>query len=74
MCDGAVNDFIKNFIMLYSKMMISSFLMKDSGNVIFFGGEMGILSVGLNNINLTDANFYEDDPEIIIHVRLMAWQ
>ena len=35
---------------------------------------MGILiSVDLNNINLDDANFYEDDPEIIIHVRLMAW-
>ena len=35
---------------------------------------MGILiSVDLNNINLDDANFSEDDPEIIIHVRLRAW-
>ena len=32
-----------------------------------------ILSVDLNNINLDDDNFDEDDPEIIIHVRLMAW-
>ena len=31
----------------------------------FFCDEMGILSV--------DLNFDEDDPEIIIHVRLMAW-
>ena len=33
---------------------------------------MGILSVVLNNINLDDVNFDEDDPETIIHVRLMA--
>ena len=30
---------------------------------------MGILSVGLNNINL-EANLDEDDPEIIFNVRL----
>ena len=34
---------------------------------------MGILSVDLNNINLDDVNFDEDDPETITHVRLMAW-
>ena len=33
---------------------------------------MGILSVNLNKINLGDVNFDEDDPETIIHVRLMA--
>ena len=33
---------------------------------------MAILSIGLNNINLDDVNFGEDDPEIIVHVRLMA--
>ena len=33
---------------------------------------MGILSVVLNNINLDDVNFDEDDPETVIHVRLMA--
>ena len=33
---------------------------------------MGILSVDLNNIKLEgDPN--EDDPETIIHVRLMVW-
>ena len=33
---------------------------------------MGILSLDLNNINLGDVNFDEDDPKTIIHVRLMA--
>ena len=32
---------------------------------------MGILSVDLNNIDLDDVNFDEDDS--IIHVRLIAW-
>ena len=44
----------------------------DSDIVRFLGDEMAILSIGLNNINLDDVNFGEDDPEIIVHVRLMA--
>ena len=27
-----------------------------------------------NNISLDDNNFDEDDPETIIHVRLIAWR
>ena len=46
---------------------------EDSGNVLFSNDEMGILSVNLNNINLDDDNFYEDDPKSIIHVRLLPW-
>ena len=34
---------------------------------------MGFLRLDLNNINLCDANFYEDDPKTIIHVTLQAW-
>ena len=34
---------------------------------------MDILSVDLNNINLDDVNFDEDDRETIINVRLLAW-
>ena len=34
---------------------------------------MGIVSVDLNNINIDHVNFDEDNPETIIHVRLMAW-
>ena len=40
---------------------------EDSGNVVFSGIEMGILNIDLNNINLDDTNYDEDDPETIIH-------
>ena len=33
---------------------------------------MGILSVDLNNINLDDVKYDDDDPEAIIHVRLVS--
>ena len=46
---------------------------EDSGSVIFFCNEMGILDINLNKINL-DATFYdEDEPETTILVRLLAW-
>ena len=35
---------------------------------------MGMLCVDLDKINLHDINFDEDDPETIIHVRLMTWR
>ena len=34
---------------------------------------MGILSTDLNNINLDYGDYDEDDPETVIHVRLLAW-
>ena len=33
---------------------------------------MDILSIDLNNINLGDANYHEDNPETVIHVRFLA--
>ena len=33
---------------------------------------MCVLGVDLDKINLDGDNFYEDDPEAIIHVRLIA--
>ena len=45
------------------------FMNKDSNNITFFGGDIGVLSVDLDKIYLDDVNFDEDDPEIIIHVR-----
>ena len=33
---------------------------------------MGILSIDLNNIDLDNSNYNEDDTETIIHVRLLA--
>ena len=34
---------------------------------------MGILSIYLNNINLVDTNYIDDDPKNIIHVKLSDW-
>ena len=45
---------------------------EDSGNVAFSCNEMGILNIGLNNINL-DNNFDEVDSDTIINIRLLAW-
>ena len=48
------------------------FFDEDSGNVTFCCDEMGILSVNFNNINL-DNNFDEDDPDLNILIRPLAW-
>ena len=45
---------------------------EDSGNVIFSCNKMSILNIDLDNINL-DNNFDEDDPDIVILIRLLAW-
>ena len=34
---------------------------------------MDLNIIDLNNIILDDADFHEDDPETIIHVRLITW-
>ena len=34
---------------------------------------MAFLCVTFNNINLDDANFYEDDPKTTTNVRLFIW-
>ena len=46
---------------------------EDSSNVIFNCNRMGILNIDLNNINLDDTNYEEDDPDTIILIRLLAW-
>ena len=40
---------------------------------MFFANEINILSVDFDKINLDDVDFYEDDPEALIPVRLLAW-
>ena len=88
MCGKAVDDFLptlkfvpdclvtsKMIKKLYDTVFADDdilFFVEDSGNVSFLSDEMGILSVNLDNINLYDGNFYEDDPETIIYVRLFA--
>ena len=46
---------------------------EDSGNVTFCCNEMGILNVNLNNINIDDTYYEENDPDTIILIRLLAW-
>ena len=53
-------------------MIIYYLFNEDSGNVTFSSDEIGIFRIDLNNINLDDVNCDEDDPDTIIHVRLMA--
>ena len=49
------------------------FFNEDSSNTVFNCNEMGVLNIDLNCINLDDNNFDEDDPDTIIHVRLLSW-
>ena len=46
---------------------------EDSDNVTFICNEIGIFNLDLNNINLDDTNYDEDDADTIIHVWLFAW-
>ena len=48
-------------------------LFVDSGDAVFSCNEMDILSIDLNNIELDDTNYDEDEPETIIHIKLLAW-
>ena len=87
MSDEAVNDCLtalnvirdwfvkclKSFMKLYWLRMIYSFFDEDFGKVTFCANEMVILGVGLDNINFDDDNnFDEDNPETIIHVRILS--
>ena len=43
------------------------------GKTAFCFNEMGIFDIDLNNINLDDSNYDEDDPKAIINIRHLAW-
>ena len=49
------------------------FFSEDSSNVVFICNGMSVLNIDLNNINLDDTNYDEDDPDTIILIRLLAW-
>ena len=59
-------------MMLDSLMTTQSFFNEDTGNATFLGSELGILFEDLSNINLDDVNFDKDDPETVIHVRILG--
>ena len=44
---------------------------ENSCNVVFNCNGMGILNKALNNINLDDTSYDENDPDTIIHIRLL---
>ena len=88
MCDNAVDDFLPAlkfvpdwFVTCKVKKIDDALFANDyvlfldeySGNVTFSIDKMGILREDLNNINLDDAKFYEDNAKTIIHVRSMTW-
>ena len=62
----------KLFTALYADDIILYFN-EDFSNVAFCCNEMSLLSVSLNNINLDDTNYGEDDPNTIILIRLLVW-
>ena len=62
---------LKNFLLIYSQIII--YFNEDSGNAIFSCDEIDILRVDFSNINLDDTNYDEDDAEIIINNKLLAW-
>ena len=42
--------------------------------VTFIANQRHILAADLDKINLDNGNnFYEDDPDTIVHVRFLAW-
>ena len=49
------------------------YLNEDSDDAIFSCNEMGILSIDFNDINLSGTNYAENDPEIVINIKLLAW-
>lgn len=49
------------------------YLNEDSDDAISSCNEMGILSIDFNEINLSGTNYAENDPEIVINIKLLAW-
>ena len=68
-----MNKMIKNLhTALYADDSILYFN-KDSDNAIFSFNVIGIVITDLNNINLHNTNYDADQPENIVHIRLLAW-
>ena len=53
-------------------MIVCSILMKILVISYFRVMKWNVLSIDLNNINLGDGNYNEDNSEIVIHVRFLA--
>ena len=87
MCDEAVNDSLAALKLIPNWLVTSKMIKKiftalyadenvlyfneDSGDAVCNYNEMSIVNVDLNNINLDD-NFDEEDPNIIILIKLLT--
>ena len=65
--------FLKILLILLSFENNIVYFNEDSGNAVFSCNEMGIVSINLNNMNLDDTSYDEDNPETITHIRPLAW-
>ena len=59
------------FTTLYADQNILYFK-EDSGNFMFSCNEVGFLNIDLNNINLDNTNYEEDDPDTFMDSRRLA--
>ena len=76
MCDKVIDDFLLSSKFVPDWFLINK-MVKKRYNALFEDAtvssyEMGIFWVVVNNVNLGDANFSEDDLKTIIHVGSMA--
>ena len=70
-----VTDKMTSFMRFNSLMMTYSFLMKILVTSLFLLMKwVFLVCVDHDKIKLEDIDFYQDDPETIIHVRLLAWR
>ena len=64
---------IKNFLLICTVMKIYSTLMKILPMSYFLAMKCVLIIIDLNDINLDDTSYKEDDPDTIILIRLLAW-
>ena len=61
---------LRDLIILYTLIL---FYIEDCDKVTFTANQKHIFAVDLDKINF-DNNFDEYDPDVIIHIRFLAWQ
>ena len=84
MCDKGVDDCLAALKFVPGWFAIDKIIRKlhetllvdeNFGKVTFFANKtMSVLSVDLNKTNLDDVDFYEDNPETNIYIRIFAWR
>ena len=87
MCNKAVDDFLPALKFVPNWFVTSKMIKKvltalyADDNILYFNEDFGdaifscnnSLIIDLNNITLDDTNYDEDDPEAIIHIKILVW-